>query len=95
MVVCVLKSVARRQLVERENPSVCATVNWKVRISAIALYCLCVSITKSECVTQLLINSIIRNRTHLISGVYHLYTSHFGVTKWLRTYTRHNTIQFF
>jgi hypothetical protein len=42
-----------------------------VCISAIALYCLCVSVTKSECVTQLLINPIIRNRTRLISGVCH------------------------
>jgi hypothetical protein len=57
--------------VERENPSACATVNWKVCISAIALYCLCVSVTKSEYVTQLLINLIIRTRTRLISGMYH------------------------
>jgi hypothetical protein len=62
VVVCVSKSVARRRLVERENPSACATVNWKVCISAIALYCLCVSVTKSECVNQLLINPIIRTR---------------------------------
>jgi hypothetical protein len=60
--------------VKIENPSVCATVNLKVCISAIALYCLCVSVTKSECVTKLLINPIIRTRTRLISGVYHLYT---------------------
>jgi hypothetical protein len=38
--------------VDRDNPSACATVNWKVFISAIALYCLCVSVTKSECVTN-------------------------------------------
>jgi hypothetical protein len=57
--------------VERENPSACATVNWKVCISAIALYCLCVSVTKSEYVTQLLINPIIRTRTHLINDVYY------------------------
>jgi hypothetical protein len=38
--------------VETENFSACATVNWKVCISAIALYSLCVSVTKSECVTN-------------------------------------------
>jgi hypothetical protein len=70
VVVCVSKSVARRRLVKTENPSVCATVNWKLCISATTLYCLCVSVTKSECVTQLLINPIIRTRTRLISGVY-------------------------
>jgi hypothetical protein len=47
----VLRSVARRRLVERENPSACAMVNWKVCISAIALCGLFVSVTKSECVT--------------------------------------------
>jgi hypothetical protein len=31
-------SVARRRLVETENPSACATVNWNVCKSAIALY---------------------------------------------------------
>jgi hypothetical protein len=36
--VSVLRSVARRRLVETENPSACATVNWKVCKSAIALY---------------------------------------------------------
>jgi hypothetical protein len=35
----------------KENPSACARVNWKVCISAIALYCLCVSVTKRERVT--------------------------------------------
>jgi hypothetical protein len=49
VVVSVLRSVARRRLEGRENPSACAMVNWKVSISAIALYCLCVSVTKSEC----------------------------------------------
>jgi hypothetical protein len=78
VVVGVSISVARRRLVERDNPSACATVNWKKCISAIALYCLCVSVTKSESVTQLIINPIIRTRTRLISGVYH--------------YTRHNII---
>jgi hypothetical protein len=32
------KSVARIRLVMTENPSVCATVNWKVCRIAIALY---------------------------------------------------------
>jgi hypothetical protein len=36
--VSVLRSVARRRLVETENPSACATVNWNVCKSAIALY---------------------------------------------------------
>jgi hypothetical protein len=57
--------------VETENSSACATVNWKVCVSAIAMYCLCVSVNKSECVTQLLINPIIRTRNRLISDVYH------------------------
>jgi hypothetical protein len=30
IIVCVLKAVARRRLVETENPSACATVNWKM-----------------------------------------------------------------
>jgi hypothetical protein len=30
VVVCVLRSVARRRLVETGNPSAFATVNWKV-----------------------------------------------------------------
>jgi hypothetical protein len=37
VVVSVLSTVARRRLVGRQNPSACATVNWKVCISAIAL----------------------------------------------------------
>jgi hypothetical protein len=52
VVVCESKSVARRRLVERENSSACATVTWKVCISAIALCCLCVNVTRSECVTN-------------------------------------------
>jgi hypothetical protein len=72
LVVCVSKSVARRRLVERENPSACATVNCRsVCKSGRALYCLCVNVIKSECVTQLLINPMIITRSCLISGVYH------------------------
>jgi hypothetical protein len=37
--------------VKTKNPSARATVNWKVCKPAIALYCLCVSVIKSECVT--------------------------------------------
>jgi hypothetical protein len=33
----VLRSVARRRLVEIENPSACAKVNWKLHKSAISL----------------------------------------------------------
>jgi hypothetical protein len=36
--VCVSTSVARKRLVETENPSACATVNWKVCKREIALY---------------------------------------------------------
>jgi hypothetical protein len=80
VLVCVSKSVARRRLVERETPSACATLNGKVCKLAIVLYGLCVSVIKSECVTQLLINPIVRTRTRLISGVYHT--------------TRHNILAF-
>jgi hypothetical protein len=38
MVVSMLIFVASRRLVSMENPSACATVNWKVCKSAIALY---------------------------------------------------------
>jgi hypothetical protein len=47
-----LRSVVRRRLVETGNPSACATVNWEVCISAIALYCLHVSGIRCECVTK-------------------------------------------
>jgi hypothetical protein len=41
VLVSVLRSVARRRLVQTENPSVCATVTWNVCKSAIALNYLC------------------------------------------------------
>jgi hypothetical protein len=57
------KSVARRRLVKSGNPSACATMSWKMCKSAIALYCLYLSVIKRECVTEVLINQIIRTRT--------------------------------
>jgi hypothetical protein len=51
-IIPVSRSVARRQLVERENPSACATVSWKVCISAISLYCLCVSVIKGRAIAE-------------------------------------------
>jgi hypothetical protein len=38
VIVSMLRYVARRRLVETENPSACATLNCKVCKSAIALY---------------------------------------------------------
>jgi hypothetical protein len=52
VVVSVLRSVARRRLVETENPGACTTVNWKVCKSAISLYDLYLSVIKSECVSN-------------------------------------------
>jgi hypothetical protein len=63
VLVSVLRSVARRRLVETENPSAWATVKWKVCKSATVLYCLYLSVIKRECVTEVLINPIIRTRT--------------------------------
>jgi hypothetical protein len=57
--------------VERENHSACATVNWKVYKSAMALYGLYVNVIKGVCVTKVLVNPIIRTRTRLIGLVYH------------------------
>jgi hypothetical protein len=54
-----------------EKTNVCVTVNYNVCKSARALCDLYVSVIKSACVSQLLINAIIRTRTRLISGVYH------------------------
>jgi hypothetical protein len=51
VVVSVLRSIARRRLVETGNPSVCALVNCKVCKSEIALCCLYLSVIKCECVT--------------------------------------------
>jgi hypothetical protein len=53
--------------VETENPIACATVNCDWCKTEIELYCLCVSVSVSGCVTQLLIYPIILNRTRLIS----------------------------
>jgi hypothetical protein len=47
MVVSVLSSIARRRLVQTGNPSVCATVDWKVCKLAIALYGLYLNVIKS------------------------------------------------
>jgi hypothetical protein len=46
--------------VETGNPNACATMYCKVCKSATALYGLYLSVIKSECVTKLLINPIIR-----------------------------------
>jgi hypothetical protein len=51
LIIPVLRSVARRRLVTTKNPSARETVCCKVCKSKIALYCLCVSVIKSECVT--------------------------------------------
>jgi hypothetical protein len=40
MIVPELRSVARIRLLETENPSACATVNWKLCKSGIALHLL-------------------------------------------------------
>jgi hypothetical protein len=46
MQVSVLRSVARGQLVNTDNPSACATANWKLCKSAIPLY---LSVMKRTC----------------------------------------------
>jgi hypothetical protein len=46
VLISVLRSIARRLLVKTENPSACATLNWKVCKSAIALY---LSVIKRTC----------------------------------------------
>jgi hypothetical protein len=57
--------------VERQNPSACATVSWKVCKSAIALCCLYLNVIKRECISKVLINPIIRTTARPISRVYH------------------------
>jgi hypothetical protein len=47
----VLRSVARRRLVETGNPSVCATVNCRVCKSEIVLCSLYLNVIKCNCVT--------------------------------------------
>jgi hypothetical protein len=59
----VLRAFARKRIVETENPSACATVNWKDFKLAIVLYCLYLSVIKRDCVTKVLINPIIRTIT--------------------------------
>jgi hypothetical protein len=56
--------------VERKNPSMCATVNWEVCKSAIALYGLYVNVIKRSC-NQSPNNPVIQTRICLISHVYH------------------------
>jgi hypothetical protein len=53
-VVSVVRPVARRRLVETENPSACATVDCKVCEIAIALYA---SVNKSGCNQSMIIKS--------------------------------------
>jgi hypothetical protein len=70
VLVSVLRSVARRRLVETENPSACATVGCKACKSAIALYCLYLSVIKRECVTEMLINPISQTRIrHFVTRI--------------------------
>jgi hypothetical protein len=52
VIVSASRSVAGIRLVERENPSACATVNFNWCKQEIALYRLCVSVIMSECVTN-------------------------------------------
>jgi hypothetical protein len=49
VIVSVLRSIARRRVVETENPSACATVGYKVCKSATATY---LSVIKRGCVTE-------------------------------------------
>jgi hypothetical protein len=58
--------------VKTENPSACATVNWKMCKSTIPLYSLYLRVIKRECVTNVLINPIIRTRTRHFCRVYPL-----------------------
>jgi hypothetical protein len=50
--VCALRSVARRRLAERENPNVCVMVDCELYKQDIELYCLCLHVIMSECVTN-------------------------------------------
>jgi hypothetical protein len=67
--VCASRSVARRRIVERENPSACGTVDCKFYKREITLYSLCVSVIMSDCITNR-INRIVRTRTLLISDIH-------------------------
>jgi hypothetical protein len=57
VVVSVLRSVARRRLVNKKNPSVHATVCCKLCKSAIALYGLYFNVVKRESVCKLTANT--------------------------------------
>jgi hypothetical protein len=81
LIVCALRSVAGRRLVERENPSACATVNCKVCKTEIALYCLCECNYDWVC-NQLIINPIIRTKPVLLvvnTSQYHINTKIYRV----------------
>jgi hypothetical protein len=54
--------------VKTENHSACATVNWKVCKSTIALY---LSVINRDCVSEVLINQIILIRTCHFRHAYH------------------------
>jgi hypothetical protein len=51
LTVCASRSVAGRRVVEEENPSACATVNFNWCKWETALYCLCLSVITTDCVT--------------------------------------------
>jgi hypothetical protein len=67
---CASRSVARRRLVEQENPSACAAVNFNWCKWETALYYHCISVIYEWVRKHLIINSIIRTRTRLISALH-------------------------
>jgi hypothetical protein len=52
VLMCASRSISRRRLVERKNPSACATVDCMLCKREIALYRLYVDVITSECVTN-------------------------------------------